>query len=153
GIVMGASHCEQMLCNNVDEWKPEVNGEYNYVNNRDGVLKYWEKRVHENGKFENVYTVGMRGIHDGAMPGGGTPREQAERLHQIIDDQRDLLRRAVNTNVAAVPQIFCPYKEVLELYRLAPDIPEDITLVWPDDNFGYVRQYSDAREQRRSGGA
>ena len=153
GIVMGSSHCEQMLCDNVDEWKPDANGEYNYVSNRDGVLKFWEQRVRENGKFENVYTLGMRGIHDGAMPGGGTEREKAERLHRIIDDQRELLARWVNTNVAQVQQILCPYKEVLPLYRLAPNIPEDITLVWPDDNYGYVRQFSNKRERQRSGGA
>jgi hypothetical protein len=152
-IVMGSSHCEQMLRDNVDEWKTDVNGEYNYVVNRNGVLKFWEQRVRENGKFDNVYTLGMRGIHDGAMPGGGTEREKAGRLHHIIADQRDLLARWVNTNVAQVPQIFCPYKEVLPLYRLAPDIPDDITIVWPDDNYGYVRQFSNERERRRSGGA
>jgi hypothetical protein len=64
-----------------------------------------------------------------------------------------MLARDVNTNVAAIPQIFCPYKEVLELYRLAPNIPDDITLVWPDDNYGYVREFSDTRERARSGGA
>jgi hypothetical protein len=153
GIVMGSSHCEQMLCDNVDEWKPELNGDYNYVANRDGVLKYWEQRVRENGRFDNVYTLGMRGIHDGAMPGGGTEREKAERLHHIIADQREMLTRLVNTNVATVPKIFCPYKEVLPLYRLAPDIPDDITLVWPDDNYGYIRQFSNERERKRSGGA
>ncbi len=153
GIVMGSSHCEQMLRDNVDEWKTDLNGEYNYVNNRDGVLKFWEQRVQENGKYESIYTLGMRGIHDGAMPGGGTEREKAERLHRIISDQRGLLARLVNPNVAQVPQIFCPYKEVLPLYRLAPDIPEDITLVWPDDNYGYIRQFSNARERQRSGGA
>ena len=113
------------------------------------MLKYWEQRVRENGRFDNVYTMGMRGIHDGAMPGGGTPAEQAQRLHRIINDQRDLLRRWVNPDVAAVPQIFCPYKEVLELYRLAPDLPDDITLVWPDDNYGYIREFS----ERASAGA
>ena len=153
GIVMGSSHCEQMLRDNVDEWSVATNGEYNYVSNRDGVLKFWEQRVRENGRFENVYTLGMRGIHDGAMPGGGTEREKAARLHRIIADQREMLARLVNTNVAQVSQIFCPYKEVLPLYRLAPDIPEDITLVWPDDNYGYIRQFSNARERQRSGGA
>jgi hypothetical protein len=137
----------------VDEWKRDGQGEYNYVTNRGGVLKYWEQRVRENRKFDNVYTMGMRGVHDSGMPGGGTPAEKAERLHRIIDDQRKMLARLVNTNVAAVPQIFCPYKEVLELYRLRPDLPDDITLVWPDDNYGYVRQFSDARERRRRGGA
>src|ERR1019366_8766536 len=82
------------------------------------------------------YTLGMRGVHDGAMPGGGTQREKAARLQAIIADQREMLARLVNTNVAQVPQIFCPYKEVLPLYRLMPDIPDDITLVWPDDNYG-----------------
>ena len=153
GIVMGSSHCEQMLRDNVDEWERDGQGEYNFVTNPDGVLKYWEQRVRENGKFENIYTLGMRGIHDSGMPGGGTPREKAARLRVIIADQRDLLARLVNPDVAQVPQIFCPYKEVLELYRLAPDIPDDITLVWPDDNYGYIRQFSDARERRRSGGA
>jgi len=153
GIVMGSSHCEQMLRNNVDEWARDGQGDYNFVTNPDGVLKYWEQRVRENGRFENSYTLGMRGIHDSGMPGGGTAREKAERLHTIIAAQRDLLARLVNTNVAQVPQIFCPYKEVLELYRLAPDIPDDVTLVWPDDNYGYVRQFSDARERRRRGGA
>ncbi len=153
GIVMGSSHCEQMLRDNVDEWHRDGIGEYNYVTNRDGVLKYWEQRVRENGKYDNIYTLGMRGIHDSGMPGGGTSQEKAERLHAIIADQRAMLARLVNTNVAQVPQIFCPYKEVLELYRLAPDLPDDITLVWPDDNYGYIREFSDARERRRSGGA
>ena len=153
GIVMGSSHCEQPLRNNVSEWDEKTFGEYDYVKNRDGVLKYWEQRVRENGQFENVYTVGMRGIHDGAMPGGGTPPEKAQRLLHIIQDQREMLGRLVNTNVAAIPQIFCPYKEVLELYHLAPNIPDDITLVWPDDNYGYIREFSDARERARSGGA
>jgi hypothetical protein len=153
GIVMGSSHCEQMLRNNISEWDEKFFGEYDFVTNPGGVLKYWEQRVRENGKFENIFTVGMRGIHDGAMPGGGTEREKAARLHTIIAGQRDMLARLVNSNVAEVPQIFCPYKEVLALYRLAPDIPDDITLVWPDDNYGYVRQFSNTRERQRSGGA
>jgi len=153
GIVMGSSHCEQMLRNNISEWDEKTFGDYNFVTNPDGVLKYWEQRVRENGKFENIYTLGMRGIHDSGMPGGGTEREKAARLQTIIADQRDMLARDVNANVASVPQIFCPYKEVLPLYRLMPDIPGDITLVWPDDNYGYVRQFSNARERARSGGA
>lgn len=153
GIVMGSSHCEQMLRDNIGEWDEKTLGEYNFVTNPDGVLKYWEQRVRENGKYESIWTLGMRGISDGAMPGGGTPQEKAARLQTIIADQREMLARDINTNVAAIPQIFCPYKEVLELYRLAPDIPGDITLVWPDDNYGYVREFSDARERARSGGA
>ena len=150
---MGSSHCEQMLRNNISEWDEKTFGDYNFVTNPNGVLKYWEQRVRENGKYENVYTLGMRGIHDSGMPGGGTEREKAARLQTIIADQRDMLTRLVNTNVAEVPQIFCPYKEVLGLYRLMSDLPDDITLVWPDDNYGYIRQYSNAHERQRSGGA
>jgi hypothetical protein len=153
GIVMGSSHCEQMLRDNVDEWDTNLFGEYNFVTNPDGVLKYWEQRVLENGKFDSIWTLGMRGIHDGAMPGGGTQREKAVRLQTIIADQREMLACDVNTNVAAIPQIFCPYKEVLPLYRLMTNLPDDITLVWPDDNYGYVREFSDAPERARSGGA
>ena len=153
GIVMGSSHCEQMLRNNVSEWDEKALGDYNFVTNPGGVLNYWEQRVRANGRFENIYTLGMRGIHDGGMPGGGSPAEKAARLHTIIAGQREMLARLVNPDLAAVPQIFCPYKEVLELYRFAPDIPADITLVWPDDNYGYVRQFSDARERARPGGA
>ncbi len=153
GIVMGASHCEQMLRNNISEWDEKTFGDYNFVTNPDGVLKYWEQRVRENGRFENIFTLGMRGIHDGAMPGGGTEREKAARLQKIISAQRAMLARNVNPSVAAVPQIFCPYKEVLPLYRLMTNLPDDIALVWPDDNYGYVRQFSNATERQRSGGA
>jgi Glycosyl hydrolase family 115/Gylcosyl hydrolase family 115 C-terminal domain len=153
GIVMGSSHCEQMLRDNISEWNPAVNGQYNFVTNPQGVLQYWEQRVRENGKYENIWTLGMRGISDSGMPGGGTPRQKAERLHTIITDQRKMLARWVNPDVAKVPQIFVPYKEVLALYRLMPNIPGDITLVWPDDNYGYIREFSNAKERQRGGGA
>jgi len=153
GIVMGASHCEQMLRNNIDEWHRDGKGDYNYVTNREGVLSYWEARVKENARFENVYTVGMRGIHDGGMPGGGTLDEKALRLKNIITDQREMLRKWVNPDPTRTPQIFCPYKEVLDIYRRNLELPDDITLVWPDDNYGYVRQFSNEKERQRKGGA
>lgn len=153
GIVMGSSHCEQMLRDNVGEWDETKYGDYNFVTNPEGVLKYWDERVRSNGKYENIYTLGMRGIHDSGMPGGGTDLEKAERLETIIADQRQMLVRGVNSDVAQVPQILCPYKEVLPLYRLMTNLPDDITIVWPDDNYGYIREFSDAQERARSGGA
>ncbi|HKI69101.1 MAG TPA: glycosyl hydrolase 115 family protein, partial [Verrucomicrobiae bacterium] len=153
GVVMGSSHCEQMLRNNVSEWNEKKFGAYNYVTNPKGVLKYWEDRVKANGKYENIYTVGMRGIHDSGMPGGGTGQQKADRLSDIIQNQRQMLARWVNPDVTKVPQIFCPYKEVLGLYHLMPGLPDDITLVWPDDNYGYIREFSNARERARSGAA
>lgn len=151
-IVMGSSHCEPMLRNNVTEWGQARAASYNYVTNRDGVLDYWRKRVEENGKFENVYTLGMRGIHDSDMAGGGTREERVARLNAIMADQRKMLADLVNPDVTKIPQIFCPYKEVLTLYQAGAVPAEDVTLVWSDDSHGYIRQLATPQEQKRSGG-
>ncbi|MEO5716184.1 MAG: glycosyl hydrolase 115 family protein [Luteolibacter sp.] len=151
-IVMGSSHAEPMLRNNVDEWNKAVYGEWDYDKNREGVLKYWEERVKENGKFENVYTIGMRGLHDSAMPGGGSTVDKVARLQRAIDDQQAMLARDVNKDVSQVPQAFVPYKEALLLYQNGLKVPDHATLVWPDDNHGYIRQLSTPVEQKRAGG-
>jgi len=150
-IVMGSSHAEPMLRNNVGEWqgKPE---DYDYTKNREGVRRYWEERVAANGRFENVYTLGMRGIHDSAMRGPKTASERIKLLEQIFADQRTLLASHVNPDVSKVPQMFVPYKEVLADYRGGLKVPADVTIVWPDDNFGYIRYFPAADEQQRPGG-
>ena len=150
-IVMGSSHAEPMLRNNVGEWTAP-HEDYNYVTNRAGVLKYWEERVAENGKYENIYTLGMRGIHDSNMQGPKTDPERIRTLEQIFSDQRALLAKYVNPQVERVPQMFCAYKEVLDLYRQGLKVPDDVTIVWPDDNFGYVRNYASGAEAARPGG-
>lgn len=152
-IVMGSSHCEQMLRNNVDEWKRDGSGTWDYQKNREGVRKYWEKRVSTNRSFENVYTLGMRGIHDSGMIADGDMRQRVSLLETIIREQREMLGKWVRDDVTKVPQIFCPYKEVLEMYRSGLTVPDDVTLLWPDDNFGYIRQLSTPEEQKRSGGS
>jgi hypothetical protein len=150
-IVMGSSHAEPMLRNNVGEWKakPET---YNYMTNRDGVRAYWEERVRDNGSFENIYTLGMRGIHDSNMQGPKTDPERIRTLEQIFSDQRALLAQHVRPDVERVPQMFCAYKEVLSLYRQGLRVPDDVTIVWPDDNHGYVRNHANATERERTGG-
>jgi hypothetical protein len=151
-IVMGSSHAEPMLRDNVTEWTapPE---DYNYVTNREGVRAYWEQRVQENGRFENIYTLGMRGIHDSAMQGPKTNAERMRALEQIFADQRALLAKHVNPDVTQVPQAFTPYKKVLDIYHAGLPVPDDVTLVWPDDNFGYIRHFPTAEEQQRRGGS
>jgi hypothetical protein len=151
GIVMGSSHAEPMLRDNVGEWTapPE---EYNHVTNRAGVLRYWEERVTANGRYENIYTLGMRGIHDSPIVGPKTDAERVQTLEQIFADQRALLAKYVNANVTQVAQAFTPYKEVLRLYHEGLRVPDDVTIVWPDDNFGYIRQFPTPAERRRSGG-
>lgn len=152
-IVMGSSHCEPLLRNNVGEWDPKVRGDWNYQTNRDGVLKYWEDRLKENGSFENIYTLGMRGIHDGAIPFKGTQAQKVSLMEQILTDQRQLLAKYAGPNLEQTPQIFVPYKEVLPLYEAGLKVPDDVTLVWPDDNYGYIRRLSTPAEQKRSGGS
>jgi hypothetical protein len=154
GIVMGSSHAEPMLRDNVDEWNPDIRGPYDYSVNRLAVLKYWEERVRENARYENIYTVGMRGIHDSPMAGGGSVGDRAARLRNVIMDQRAILQRWVNKDLDRVPQMFCPYKEVLPVYRHAPgNIPADVTLMWPDDDYGYIQHLSTPAEERREGRA
>ncbi len=152
-IVMGSSHAEPMLRNNVDEWNEKTMGHFNYKTNRDRVLNYWEERVKENGPYENFYTLGMRGIHDSSMEGEGTTAEKVARMEDIFARQRAMLARHVNPDPAQVPQVFVPYKEVLPLYQAGLRVPDDVTLMWVDDNHGYIRQLSNAAERKRSGGS
>ena len=148
-IVMGSSHAEPMLRNNVGEWKGPAEA-YNYATNPGGVLDYWRARVATNGQYENLYTLGMRGIHDSGMVGASDLEGRKALLERIFADQRKLLAQR---GVAGAPQVFTPYKEVLDVYRGGLKVPGDVTLVWPDDNFGYVRQFPDAAERQRAGGS
>jgi hypothetical protein len=151
GIVMGSSHAEPMLRNNVGEWKDDPHA-FNYLTNRDGVLKYWEERVAANSHYENIYTIGMRGIHDSVMQGPKSDAARAALLEKIFADQRALLAKYVNPKVEQVPQLFVPYKEVLAQYRHGLKVPDDVTIMWTDDNFGYVRNFTSSEERKRSGG-
>lgn len=153
GIVMGSSHAEPMLRNNVDEWARDGEGDWNFFTNRENVLRYWEERVAENGRFENIYTVGMRGIHDSAMVGTHSMEERVRAMETIIAEQRAMIERHTGERASDVPQAFVPYKEVLPIYRAGLDVPEDVTLVWVEDNFGYVRNFSTPSERERSGGS
>ncbi|MBI1335887.1 MAG: hypothetical protein GC164_02875 [Phycisphaera sp.] len=153
GIVVGSSHCEPMLCNNV-HWDRQKNGPWNYSLNRDTIQKYWEQNVKARGRYEAVWTVGMRGIHDAAME--APPHDIPDRIsliEKIFRDQRELLDRYVTRQYGAVAQCFVPYKEALAIYDAGLKVPDDVTLVWVDDNFGYLRRLSSPAERQRSGGA
>jgi len=153
GIVIGTSHCEPLMRNNVGEWKVKERGDYNYMTNREGVHSYWIERLKEAGRYENFYTMGMRGIHDSGMEGVKTLQEKTDALQQVINDQRKLLSKYVEKDVTKIPQTFVPYKEVLQIMENGLQIPDDITLIWCDDNYGYMTRLSDEEQQKRSGGA
>ena len=151
-IVLGSSHAEPMLRNNVGEWSAPKDT-YNYLTHRDGVLAYWEQRIRERTSGESIFTLGMRGIHDSPIVGPKSQPERIATLEKIFAGQRDLLARHLGGgDPARVSQLFCPYKEVLDDYNAGLRVPDDVTLLWPDDNFGYIRRFGTPAEQSRSGG-
>jgi len=152
GILIGTSHCEPLLRNNVAEWDHQKRGAYNYITNREQVQQYWIERLKEVKGSEEFFTIGMRGIHDGSMEGVKTKKEKLEGLQQVIDDQRELIKKYYSKDVEKVPQVFIPYKEVLEILESGLKVPDDVTLMWCDDNYGYMTRLSDAEQQKRLGG-
>jgi len=152
GILIGTSHCEPLLRNNVAEWDHATRGPYNYITNREQVQQYWIERLKEVKGSEEFFTIGMRGIHDGSMEGVKTKQEKLDGLQMVIDDQRELIKKYYDKNVERVPQVFIPYKEVLEIMESGLKVPDDVTLMWCDDNYGYMTRLSDAEQQKRQGG-
>ncbi len=157
GIVMGSSHSEALLRNNVGEWSeaapPKGDGPWNYQLNRDAMDAYWEQRLETNGRYENFYTVGLRGVHDTGLEATGDDLVKARLVEQAMADQRALLAQHVNADLGKVPQVIWLYKESLELFRAGMKVPADVTLGWTDDNYGYIRQLPTPEEQRRPGGS
>lgn len=152
GIFIGSSHCEPMVCSAAGEWRRRGQGDYDYVNNSASVYKFWKDRVKEVAQQGNIYTLGMRGVHDGQMQGAKTVAEQKAVLERVLKDQRGLLQKYVNKDVTAIPQAFIPYKEVLDIYNAGLQVPDDVTLIWCDDNYGYIRHFPTAEERARKGG-
>lgn len=154
-IIMGSSHIEPMLRNNMigAEWDREGGGDWNYQTNGAEIRRYWERRIIENGKFENIYTIGIRGKDDEPMYGNLSQSEQISLLERVFRDQRGLLSRHVNPDPSRVPQVFIPYTEVLGLYDAGLKVPDDVIICWPDDNFGYIRRLPNEQERKRPGGS
>ena len=153
GIAIGTSHCEPLLRNNVDEWNEKQRGRYNYMTNRQAVHDYWIERLKEvkGSAGGNMFTIGIGGIHDGSMEGVKTMDEKQTALQQVIDDQQELLRKYIGAPERQT-QVFVPYKEVLEIYERGLRVPDYVTLMWCDDNYGYMTRLSNAAEQKRTGG-
>ncbi|MFT4032564.1 MAG: glycosyl hydrolase 115 family protein [Siphonobacter sp.] len=156
-IVMGSTHCDMMMRSNTFEWQKNYEheygiqpGPYRYDVNKAQVYKYWDDRVAAAKNYESIYTIGMRGIRDGGMTGPPTSEGKIALLDTVIRDQRGILQHHLG-QPTQIPQLFCPYKEVLGLYLSGLKIPDDVTLVWTDDSFGYIRQLSNPEEQKRSG--
>lgn len=152
GISIGTSHCEPMSRNTNAEWKTAGTGEYNYLENRENVVKFWEERIKEVATSDNMYTLGIRGVHDGKMEGAKTVEEMKAALTNVLKDQHDLIAKYINKDVSKVPQVFIPYKEVLDVYNAGLEVPDYATLMWCDDNYGYITHFPNEKERARKGG-
>ena len=155
GIIITTSHCEPLLLNNAatSEWEESRDGDWNYKTNSQTILKKWDDRLAEASQYENIYTTAMRGVHDAGLRGNLPLEERVPLIAQEIKDQRQLLEKHIGKKATEIPQIFVPYKETMDIYENGLKVPDDITLVWVDDNYGYMKRVSNPEEQQRPGGA
>jgi hypothetical protein len=154
GVVMGTSHQEPML-RAQKEWDRRYGrtlGNWNYARNPDVLESFWQDGVARNSPFESVYTLGLRGANDTEMAPGG-PAANRAMLEGIVETQREILREEVNPDLAQVPQVWCLYKEVQDYYEEGMRVPDDVTLLWADDNWGDLRRLPKPEERARTGGS
>ena len=173
GIIVGTSHCDMLLRSNQNEWEPWLqekgykNVKYDYSipgRNREILKEYWRESVELNKEYDVCYTVGMRGIHDTGFVTEMidkdltlTEEEKTEKkvkmLEEVIVSQREIINQVLGRKQGEKSlQLFIPYKEVLDLYDQGLKVPEDITIMWVDDNFGHMRRYPNRKERERIGG-
>jgi len=148
GIVMGTSHHEPML-RSQQEWRRHGVGEWDYRANAPGLRDFWTKGIRRNKDFESLITLGMRGDGDRSIPGG----RNLELMEQVIADQRTILRQELGKPLPEIPQVWALYKEVQEYYDHGLVVPDDVTLLFCDDNFGHLRRLPSVADRSRAGGA
>ncbi|MFT3780815.1 MAG: glycosyl hydrolase 115 family protein [Nibricoccus sp.] len=148
GVIMGTSHHEPML-RSQQEWKRHGSGAWNYQTNADALKKFWADGVRRNRDFESIVTLGMRGDGDEPM----SEDANVALLQRIVADQREILVRETGRDLTAIPQMWALYKEVQEYYERGMRVPDDVTLLWCDDNWGNIRRLPTAEERKRLGGA
>jgi Glycosyl hydrolase family 115/Gylcosyl hydrolase family 115 C-terminal domain len=147
GIVMSTSHEEPMMCAE-KEWK-RSDGPWNYVANSKKIDDFWRGCMERDKNYEQVVTLGMRGVNDTPMSASAN----TELLEKIVADQRQILKETVNPDLEKVPQVWALYKEVQGYYEKGMRVPDDVTLLWSDDNWGNLRRLPTPEERNRSGGA
>jgi hypothetical protein len=156
GIVMGTSHHEPMM-RAQKEWTvlgDQYGGHsnWNYERNQEGLYRFWEDRIIANKDYEKIVTVGMRGDGDESMIQGGKIADIIALYEKIVTDQRKILAKHINPDVTKVPQMWVLYKEVEDFYSAGMKVPEDITLMLCDDNFGNVRHLPVGEMRKHKGG-
>ncbi len=150
GIVMGTSHVEPMMRAD-KEWNRlgYTERQWNFDTHPTELEKFWTDGINRNKGYENVTTIAMRGKIDTPM----SETANISLLEKIVAAQRKILAENVNPDVTQVPQLWCLYKEVQEYYEKGMRVPDDVTLLWADDNWGDIRRLPTLEERNRKGGA
>jgi hypothetical protein len=150
GIVMGTSHHEPMM-RAWKEWARAGNGPHtwDYSKNDAKLRAFWEEGLRRTRDYEKIITLGMRG--DGDEPMSET--ESVALLERIVVNQQKLIGQLLQPDVSRVPQSWALYKEVQGYYERGMRVPDDVTLLWCDDNWGNLRRLPTPAEQVHVGGA
>ncbi len=147
GIVMGTSHHEPML-RAQQEWKRYGKGEWNYERNDSTLRAFWADGIRNMGSHESIVTIGMRG--DGDMP--MTTGSNVALLERIVTDQRSIIASVTGKPASQTPQLWALYKEVQDYYDKGMRVPDDVTLLFSDDNWGNIRRLPARADTGRAGG-
>ena len=151
GIVMGTSHHEPMMRSHREylNRKDEV-GPWDYTTNKERVDRFFREGMERNKAYDNLVTIGMRGDGDVAM-GKGDDQENMKTLKNVIDGQRRIIKD-IYGRPDAVPQLWAIFTEVQRYYDAGFTVPDDVTLLFCDNNWGYIRRKGTEKERRRKGG-
>ena len=151
GIVMGTSHHEPMMRSHREylQRKEQV-GPWDYATNKERVDQFFREGMERNKAYDNLVTIGMRGDGDVAM-GKGDDQENMRTLHNVIDGQRKIIKD-IYGRADAVPQLWAIFTEVQRYYDAGFTVPDDVTLLFCDNNWGYIRRKGTEKERKRKGG-
>ena len=153
GIVMGTSHHEPMMRAQKEYTKRKQKiGPWDFTTNSANLEKFWFDGLNRNKDYDNIITMGMRGDGDVAM-GKGNDLENIKTLENVIKNQRDIIQKVYNDNPANHPQLWAIFTEVQRYYDAGFNVPDDITLLFCDNNWGYIRRILPPKEKNRKGGA
>jgi hypothetical protein len=147
GIIISTSHHEPMMRAHV-EWQRYGEGPWNYEKNPEKLREFWRKGIERMGDYESIVTLAMRGDGDEAM----SPTANVELLQRIVEDQRKIIADITGKDVTEVPQVWALYKEVQEYYDKGMRVPDDVTVLLCDDNWGNIRKLPSLNEKPRNGG-
>lgn len=147
GVVVSTSHHEPMMRAH-DEWRRYGKGKWNYEKNDSVLREFWRKGIERMGNYESVVTLAMRGDGDEPM----SEDANVSLLQKIVNDQRAILTEVTGKEITEIPQVWALYKEVQDYYDKGMRVPDDVTLLLCDDNWGNIRKLPRLGEELRKGG-